>query len=167
VLRRDLLPARRLHAEPLPDYGDERPRFHGSDAREIEQPSLEVATVLGLRPDASGVAGVVVRDRRGQILDATGHRSRVAVKCRLLAERALEAVGIHRGELAGVEGADAALELERAAERLLHGDLLVEREADQERHRVAAEQFVRLRIAREVQGIRLRDRHEGDPIARR
>ena len=49
------------------------------------------------------------------------------------------------GELARVERAQAALDLERADERLLDGDLLVEAEADEQRQRVARHQRVRLR----------------------
>jgi len=67
---------------------------------------------------------------------------------RFLAERLVE---IHPRELAGVERADALLQGERPGEGLLHGHLLVEREADQQRERVAREQLVRVGIGCEVQ----------------
>ena len=64
----------------------------------------------------------------------------------LLAEHRLE-VGL--GERPRVEGAEPPPELERARERLLHGDLLVEREPDEQRERIGPEQRARLGIVRE------------------
>jgi hypothetical protein len=51
---------------------------------------------------------------------------------RPLAEDRVEPRRIHGGDRRRVEPAQAALEVERAAEGLLDGDLLVEDEADQE-----------------------------------
>ena len=45
---------------------------------------------------------------------------------------------VRRGEPRGVERADALAQHERAGERLLDRHLLVEREADQQRERVAS-----------------------------
>ena len=47
-------------------------------------------------------------------------------------EDAVELRGLRRGDPRGIEVAEPALQLERAAERLLDGDLLVEREADEQ-----------------------------------
>ena len=55
---------------------------------------------------------------------------------RLLPEERLELGGVGRRDRLRVERAEAPLELERPCERSLHGDLLVEREADQERERI-------------------------------
>jgi len=71
--------------------------------------------------------------------------------CRLLAERRLE---IRRRERVRVERAHALLDLERPGERGLHRHLLVERESDQERHRLLREQHVGVVVAREVEGVR-------------
>ena len=72
--------------------------------------------------------------------------------CGLLAEDSLEARGVGGRDLASVEGAEALLQLERSCERRRHGHLLIEGEADQESERVARDERVRLRVAREVEG---------------
>ena len=51
----------------------------------------------------------------------------------------------------GIEVADPALQLHRSAEGLLHGHLLVEREADEEGQRIGGEQPVGLVVAGEVE----------------
>ncbi len=68
-----------------------------------------------------------------------------------LAEHAHELFGIHRSDRGRVERADALLQLERAEERGLHRDLLVEREADQQRERLLRDQRVRLVRVREIE----------------
>ena len=67
-----------------------------------------------------------------------------------LAEDRLE-VGL--GDRGRVERAQALLEHERPRERLLDGDLLVEREADEQRHRVRDQQRVGLVGVGEVEAI--------------
>ena len=70
---------------------------------------------------------------------------------RALAEHGLEPRGIGGGDRTGVECAQPVPELQRSEERRRDGHLLVEREADQERERIAAMQRVRLCVVREVQ----------------
>ena len=70
---------------------------------------------------------------------------------RALAEHVLERLRIHRGDSARIERPDALLQLERACERGLHRDLLVEREADEERERLTGDQLVRLVRVGEVE----------------
>ena len=48
---------------------------------------------------------------------------------------------------------EALAELERAGERLLHGDLLIEHEADEERHRVRGDQAIGLVVTGEGQAL--------------
>ena len=56
-----------------------------------------------------------------------------------------------RASRARVEGADALLDPERPRERLLHRDLLVEREADEERERVGRDERIGLVVLREIE----------------
>ena len=63
----------------------------------------------------------------------------------------------------GVEPAEAALELAGPGEGLLHGHLLVEREPDEERERVAGEERVRLVVVGEVEPVG-RGRHRSLPF---
>ena len=58
------------------------------------------------------------------------------------------------------------LQLERTAEGRLHRHLLVEREADEERERLAGEQLVRFVDACVVEAVGMRRRHEADPTTR-
>jgi hypothetical protein len=76
-----------------------------------------------------------------------------------------EGLGVHRRDRSRIQGDRAALHLERTRERLLHRDLLVEREADQQRERVGRDQGVGVRVAgeREVVG---RDGEAHGPILR-
>ncbi len=83
------------------------------------------------------VAAVVLDDGRGELVDACRHRAGEAVDRGLLAEERLE-VGLR--DLLRIERPEPLLQPQRAEERLLHGDLLVEREADEERERIVREQ---------------------------
>ena len=78
---------------------------------------------------------------------------------RSLAEHALEPVRIGGADFTRVQGPQSLLDLERTAERRLHGDLLIEREADQQRERFLGDERVGLVAVREVQALRGRDRH--------
>jgi hypothetical protein len=80
---------------------------------------------------------------------------------RPLAERGRELGGIHRRDPVGVEVPEPPLQLERAEERRRHRHLLVEREPDQERERVACVERVGLVVAREVEAVG----HRRDRIA--
>ena len=68
---------------------------------------------------------------------------------RPLAEDRVEVGRVHRRDPRGIEVAEPALELGRAAERLLDGDLLVEREADEQGERIVGEQAVGVGVAGE------------------
>ena len=69
---------------------------------------------------------------------------------RPLAEDRVE-IGV--GECPCVERAEAFADDERSHERLLHGHLLVENEADQERHRVRGDECVGFVGVSEVQAV--------------
>ncbi len=85
------------------------------------------------------------------LLDARCHVGRKSVQGGLLAEDLDERVGIHRCDRCGVEvTAESLRQLEWRGERLLHGHLLIEHEADQERQRVGAEEGVGFGVSREV-----------------
>ena len=80
---------------------------------------------------------------------------------RLLAERGFELRGIGRGDLARVERPEPLLELQRSAERGLHGDLLVERHAHQQGERLGRKQPVGLVVAGVMKPVRRRRRGHG------
>ena len=79
-----------------------------------------------------------------------GHRAGEAVDRGLLAEERLE-VGLR--DLARFERAEPLLQPQRAEERLLDGDLLVEREADEQRERILREQPVGRLVLREPERV--------------
>src|SRR5436305_14034004 len=114
--RRDVIPAGWLDAEALTDDADERPGLHLADARRRKQPLLEILAGLRVAPDAPGVAVVVTRQRRREILRAPRHVGREAVERRPFPERGLELGRIHRGDALGIERADALLQLVWAGE---------------------------------------------------
>src|SRR6185369_17435309 len=74
---------------------------------------------------------------------------REAVQRRPLAEDPIELGWIRAGDPAGVEVAEPLAQVERPRERLLDGDLLVEREADEQGKRVGSDQRVGLVVAGE------------------
>jgi hypothetical protein len=79
-----------------------------------------------------------------------------------LAEDAVQLARVNAGDLASAEKAKAPLQLERARERFLHRNLLVEDEADEEGERLLGEEGVGLVIAREVEAVRPGRSHETD-----
>src|SRR5204863_9441771 len=111
-----------------------------AEAGERRDPAAEVGSVGGLGPDACGVTAVVALDDLAELLHSARHRAREAVQRRLAAEDLFQLVGRQRRDRARVERAESPLQLERARERLLDGDLLVEREADEQRQRLLREQ---------------------------
>ena len=70
--------------------------------------------------------------------------------CRLLAEDLVELGGVERRDLLGVEVPEPLLQLERAVEGLLDGDLLIQREPDQQRQRALCQEPIGFGIAGEV-----------------
>jgi hypothetical protein len=140
-----------VDAEAEREHGAEARDLHLAEARERADPPSEVGGVGGVRPDALRATAVLVLDRGAELLHAARHRPGEAVDRRLLAERPLERLGIHRRDSSRVEGADPLLQLERACERGRNGHLLVEGEADEERERLAREQPVRLVRVGEVE----------------
>ena len=77
------------------------------------------------------------------------------MKCRWRAEDGLELGRIDRRDPRGIEMPEPALELGGPREGLLHRDLLIQRETDQERQRVVGEQAVRLGVAGERERVGL------------
>jgi hypothetical protein len=74
--------------------------------------------------------------------------------------RGFEPGEVHLGELARADRAEPLEEHLRPGECLLNRNLLVEREADEQRHRVAHEEPIGLVVSGEVQSVRaLGDRH--------
>ena len=119
------------------------------------------AESVAVGPDAGRVAVVVLRDRRAERLDALRHAAGEAVDGRAFAKerrRARPGPSPRSGRRRGGRAAAAA---SAGREGRRHGHLLVEREADQERERVACEQRVGLVVAREVEAVG----HRRDRIA--
>src|ERR1700746_506129 len=90
---------RNLDVEALREHGAERLDFHLAEARERGDAFAEVGAAGGLRPEARGLAAVVLRDRGCELANALGHRAGETVDGRLLAEEGLE-VGARDGPLA-------------------------------------------------------------------
>ena len=90
------------------------------------------------------MAVVLVHDDLTELLHPFRHRAREAVDRGRPAERFLELRRIHCGDRPRVQRADPLLQLERSRERLLDGDLLVDREPDQKRERLGRDQSVGL-----------------------
>jgi hypothetical protein len=138
-------------AEALVEHRAERLDLHLTEAGQRLEVRAELRSPSAAsRPDAARVAAVLVADVHCELVHARRHRSREAMDRGLLAEGGVE-VGV--GERGGVDRADAFAHHERTRERLLHGHLLVEREADQERHRVGGDQLVRLVGVGEVEAV--------------
>ena len=97
---------------------------------------LSSAPSLAVVQTGAGVVAVVGGDRGAQRLDLAGHRAREAMQGRRRPEDGRELLGVGRRDPGRIQVADPALELGRAAERLLDGDLLVEREPDEQGQRV-------------------------------
>ena len=76
-----------------------------------------------------------------QIVHAFGHFPGEAMDRRFLSERGLE---VSRCERDRIERPEPFAQPKRPQEGLLHGDLLVEREPDEQRHRVRGDQRVGL-----------------------
>ena len=149
VLGHELL--RRLDAEVEGEDGAEPGDLHLPEAGKRADPLPEVGAVRGLRPDPLGLAAVLVHDDLAELLHSLRHRTREAVDGRRRPERSLQGRGVHLRDRPGVEGADPLSQLERAGERLLDRDLLVDGEADEERDGLVRDEPVRLVRIGEVQ----------------
>ena len=146
-------PSRRLDPEPSPDDRDQRAGLHLADARQRQQPPLEVAPVDGLGPHPAGVVAVVLGNHLGQRLDLAGHAAGKAVDGGRRPEHALELGWIRPGDAGRVKVTKPAAQLQRAAECLLDRDLLVEGEPDEERERLLDQEAVGLVVAGEGKSI--------------
>ena len=146
-------PLRRLDAEPLREHRAERLDLHLAEAGELADPGGEVLRVGRLGPEPLRLPAVALLDEGGELLHALRHVPGEAVDRRLLAKGRLERGGVGLRDPAGVERPDPLLQLQRPGERGRHGHLLVEREADQERHRLLREERVGLVVAGEVQPV--------------
>ena len=130
-----------------------RPHLHLAEARELGETGSQILTALGLAPDARRVPAVALLEERAERAHALGHRAGEPVQRRALAEHLGELLGIARRDARGVEVPETRAKLERAGEGLLDGDLLIEREADEERERVGGDQAVGLVVAGEGQAL--------------
>ena len=125
--------ARDLDAEALREHGAERLDLHLAEAGQPADALAEVFAVGGLGPDARRVAAVLLDDGRGEVVHARRPSSRGSGGSR--ASRGRAARG-RRARPSRLERAEPLLQAQRAEERLLHGDLLVERESDEQRERI-------------------------------
>ena len=88
-------------------------------------------------PDVVGLSAVLVDEHPGQLLDPAGHRTRVAVESGPGREGGGQRLGVHRGDLLGVEiVAQPTPEFGRPGEGPFEWNLLVEDHPDQESQRV-------------------------------
>ena len=146
------LPTRRLDPELLRQHGHEDLHLHVTEAGQLLDAHREIVAIARTRPHRRRVAAVLLDDRLAQGLDALSHAAGEAVKSRTLAKYGNELVGVRSGDLARVEMAEALLQLIRAGERLLHLDLLVQDQSDEQRERICLEQPVGFGIFRPDDG---------------
>ena len=152
-MREDVLPAGRPDPELLDQHRGQRGDLHVAEAGEGGDAPLQVASVGRIGPDPGGVAVVGPRDVRGELVHAAAHGRREAVdRGRALGGR-LDLGHVHRGQRSGVERAEPLAKHLRRGEGPLHRHLLVEREADQQRHRLFHEEPIGLVVAGEVQAV--------------
>ena len=143
----------RMHAELARQQRQHRAHLHLPEAGQLREPRAQVLAALGLAPDPRGVAVVALLEERAERAHALGHRTGEPVQRRALAEHGGELLGVARRDARAVEVSQARAQDERPRERLLDGDLLVEREADEERERVGGDQPVGLVVAGEGQAL--------------
>ena len=120
---------------------------------QLVEPGAQILAALGLAPDARRIAAVAFLEECAQRAHALGHRTGEPVQRRALAEHLGELLGVARRDACAVEVPEARAQLERSREGLLDGDLLIEREADEERERVGGDQAVGLVVAGEGQAL--------------
>jgi hypothetical protein len=139
-----------VEPEALGEDGAQRLHLHVAEPGEGGDVGAQRIGVRGIGPDTRGVAAVVVPHVHRQIMHPPGHRSREPVNRGLRAEHRLEVGGRERCD---IERAEAFTQRQWAGECLLHGDLLVEREADQQRHRIGGDQRIGLVGLGEVEAV--------------
>ena len=108
---------------------------------------------LGLAPEPRSVSRVALVQERAERPHAFGHGAGEAMQRRALAKRRRQRVGIHGGDAGDVEVPEALAQLERPGERLLHGDLLIEDEADEERDGIRGDEAIRLVVGGEREAL--------------
>jgi Phosphotransferase enzyme family len=137
--------------EALREHRAQRCHLHLAEARQGGEATPEIGAVRCFRPDALRAPAVLVHDDRCELLHALRHVPGEAVHGRLLAEDTIDLARIGAGDRVRVEGAQPLLDLQRPREGRLDGHLLVERESDQQRHWLLAEQGVGFLVPREVE----------------
>jgi hypothetical protein len=138
------------NAEPLGQHGAQRGDLHLSEAGQRRQVGAQRIAVGGVGPDTGGVAVVLAAHVRGEVMDPLGHRAGKAMDRGPDPEHRVE---VGAGQRRRVDRAQPLAQRERARERLLDRHLLVEREADEQRHRLGRDQRVGLVGVGEVQAI--------------
>ena len=136
----------RLDAELLRKHRSERLDLHLAESRQRTDSLPQIRAVSRLRPDSRSVAAVLLGHHRGQFPHAAGHRAGKAVDRRLLGEHGRE---VDRCELLRLERAGPLLQHVGTGERLLHGHLLVDREAHEQGERIGREELARLGVVGE------------------
>jgi len=160
---------RRLDTEALCEHRAERDHLHVAEPGQLPDPPFEVGCGGRVTPHQRRVPFVLLVDDRRELPDTLCHVSGEAVHGGLLAAGGVEGVRGHRGVAGCVEVPETLPQLQRSRERRLHRHLLVEREPDQQRKRLACEHRVRVGIAGEVERGTLRSYsvRERDPGPRR
>src|SRR5688500_13149492 len=118
--------------------------------------------VGGIGPEARCIPVVGVPDIGRQLADPFRHGGWEAVDRRRTLGRSLERTLVNAGVVRRVDAAESIEQHLRSGERLLHGNLLVEREADEQRHRVGGEQPIGVVVSGEVEVVDALDGHAID-----
>ena len=139
-----------LDPEALGEHAAQRLYLHLTEAGQRGQVGAQLGRAPRLRPDPRGVAVVAVAQVDRELMHPPRHRAGVAVERGPPAEHRLE---VGRGKRGGVDRAEPLAQHERALERLLHAHLLVEREPNEQRHRIGGDQRIGLVRVGEVEPV--------------
>jgi len=151
-----LAPAVRCDTALLAEQRQEDLGLLRAEPRQRLEPAQHLAAVGGpvLRafPDGLGASAVVLDERPAQLLHPLRHRAGEAVHRRGPRDERGELLRVGLGDPGGVQVTEPVLQDRRAAEGLLHRDLLVEQHAEQQRQRIAAQQRVGVGVLGQVEG---------------
>src|SRR3954451_21390525 len=146
------LPAIRAYVELLGDQGSEDLSLLLAEPGQPHHALEQVGAGDRLGPDPLGVTVVPFDHEPRESLEPLGHRTREPVDRRRRGAQRLELRRIRRRDRRGIEAAEPVEPLGRPTEGVLHGVLLVEHHADQQRERAVGEHLVCVRVAGDLDG---------------
>jgi hypothetical protein len=140
-----------LQPVALGEHGAEGLDLHLAEAGQSFDVGPKLVAVPRILPDPACVVAILIADVGREFVYALSHFRREAMDGRFLLEHRHK---VRSCELCRIERPDALKDRQRTRESLRHRDLLIQGETDQQRHRVAGDQFVGLVGVGEVQVLR-------------